>query len=156
MWSWLVTAALAQSLTALDAAPPPAPLRLAWEEGPKASMIRSGGNGPGRLQYRLNSDPRTFGGFIADAVNYEYIDGKLATVLAVYTTRYDAEGVRTDLERAYGPPTFTAAPQGDLAGPRIWRGDRVRVVWRQQDPDLWTVSYAWLALHGGDEIPAAP
>lgn len=147
MWVWLFTAAFAQSLAELDAAPPPAPIALAWESPPKASMIRSGGNGPARVQYRLGADPRTFGPFVADAVTYEYIDGKLGTVLAVFRHAYDAQGLRTELERSFGPPTFL----DDEGAVRIWRGERQRVVWRRQDADLWTVSWSWLPVQGGDE-----
>ena len=147
MWVWLVTAVFAQSLAELDVAQPPAPVVIPWASSPLASMIRSGGNGPGRVQYRLGGDPHTFGSYVATAVTYEYIDGKLGTVLAVFKHAYDAEGVRTELDRSYGAPTFI----DDEGAVRIWRGERVRVVWRRQDPDLWTVSWAWLPLHGALE-----
>ena len=152
MWLLLVSAVFAQSLAELDASRPPAPLTLAWASPPLASMSRTGGNGPGRLQYRLQADPRTFGTYAASAVSYEYIDGQLGTVLALFTNRFDADGVRADLERAYGSPTY----RDDDDKLQIWRGEKLRVVWRRQEAELWMVSWSWLALHGGDVDPDAP
>lgn len=115
-------------------------------------MVKRGGNGPLRTQYALQADPRAFGAYVADAVSYEYIDGRLGTVIAVFKQAYDADGLRAELEREFGPPTFV----DDQGAVRIWRGERVRVAWRRQADDLWTVTWSWLALHGGDEEPDPP
>ncbi len=98
------------------------------------------------MQFALQADPRTFGAYVADAVSYEYIGGKLGTVIAVFKRSYDADGLRAELEREFGPPTYV----DDAGTVRIWRGGKVRIAWRQLSDDLWTVTWSWLALHGSD------
>lgn len=148
LWS---AAAVAGDLAALDAVPGWGP--VAWEAPPRASMVRRGGNGPGRDQYVIPSDPNVVGSYNADAITYEFIGGKLGTVIQAYKHSMDGEGVLVDLLDAYGPPTS----EDPALFTKVWRGERVRLVYRQQATDLWVVIYAWLPLHTADDpAPTGP
>lgn len=150
VWS---AAAHAGDLADLDAVTGWGP--IAWESAPRASMLRRGGNGPGRDQYVIPSDINSVGAYNADAITYEYIGGKLGTVIQAFQHQVDAEGVLADLIDAYGAPTSEDA----VTFTKVWRGERVRLVYRQQSTDLWVVTYAWLPLHTADVLPpseAAP
>ena len=114
---------------------------LDWGSAPEAGMERVGRNGPGRVHYRRPSESALVGKYRADAISYEYAHDRLATVVLLFRHEYDATGVTADLERSWGPPTF----RDELT--RVWRGEKVRLVVRQQATDLWIVSYAWLALN---------
>lgn len=147
MWLWLaLTLAYAQDLTALDAL---SGFRgRDWGSPPASGMVRLGGNGPERDQYRWPFVDPAVGPYIADAVTYEYVGGALATGILAFRSQGDGSGVLRQLEAAYGPATW----QDPVTA--VWRGERVRLVWRAQRTDLYVVTYVWLPLHAADPAPA--
>jgi hypothetical protein len=150
MWTLPVVAALispaeAGSLADLDQLP--GLFDLTWGSAPPSGLHRVGGNGASRMQYRWQGPSLPYEKYETAAVSFEYVDDRLATVIMVIRHRYDAEGIAARMSDEFGAPTWQDATT------RVWRGQVVRAVWRQQDDKMWVVTFAWLALNPEDDEP---
>jgi hypothetical protein len=139
----LLSIAFAGDLAALDAVD--GWQEHAWGSPVARGMTRIGGNGDHRVHYAPSAmEELKYGKYQLAAASYEYADGKLATVVWMVKHPFDAEGIAAELVAAYGEPTH----QDELR--RVWKGEKVRLVWRQQSADLWVVTWSYLPLHQGE------
>ncbi len=142
VWLAMWGVAEAGDLSALDAVAGRGEHLWATEVAP--TMRRVGGNGTAQAHYADTFEVPTFGRYQLAAVSYEYIDGKLGTVVLLVQHPFDAEGVLADLVAAYGEPSH-----GDERK-KVWNGEKVRLVYRQQALKLWVVTLSYRPLHGDD------